>query len=236
MSAYSLTLVSNEMTEQRDYYAPSRRWRHRVLAALGVADAMASAAAAGTPGAQTTEANESETQRYNLFEMVVRGGVHSADACSGQSNRYFAPRERVVEFDGTSLASTRDFWIAATTYHERDEHESLRYRTHLELDRLDIVVDDEGAIVDSNAIGSYWVESTYTNFDEELVETTVSETRVIDGVSLFSQVGNELHVRLAASDDHCPTSAQDVVVLILREENPSPPRPLGGSGEATLPR
>ena len=222
------------MSEQHDYYAPSRRWRHRVLAVLGFADAVASAVARGTAGAQTTEANESETQRYNLFEMVVRGGVHSADGCSGQSNRYFAPRERIVEFDGTMLASTRDFWIAATTYHEWDEHESLRYRAHLELDQLDMVVDD-GTIVDASAIGSYWVESTYTNFDEELVETTLSETRVIDGVSSFSQVGNELHVRLTTSDDQCPMSAQDVVVLILREENPSPPGPPGGSGEAPLP-
>ena len=203
------------MSEQHDYYAPSRRWRHRALAALGVANAMASAVARGTAGAQTTEANESETQRYNLFEMVVRGGVHSADGRRGQSNRYSAPQERVVEFDGTTLASTRDFWIAATTYHESDKHESLRYRAHLELDQLDIVVDHDGAIVDSSATGSYWVESTYTNFDEELVETTLSETRVIDGVSSFSQVGNELHVRLGASDDHCPMSAEDVVVLIL---------------------
>ena len=224
------------MTKRRNDSAPSRRWNHRALTAIGVTAAMALPVASGTVRAQAIDANEGETHWYNLFEMVVRDGVDSADGCRGESNEYFAPRERIVTFDGTTLASTRDFWIGATTYHEWDEHERLRHRAHLELDQLDIVVDDDGAIVDSSAIGSYWVESTYTNYDEDVVETTFSEIRAINGVSSFSQAGNVLYVRLAASDGHCPASAQDVVVLILRKENLSPPGPPGGSGEAPLPR
>ena len=213
------------MIEQHARYAPSRRWSHRALTAIGVAAALALPTASDAVEAQTAEANESETQRYDLYEIIVRDGVESADGCSGQSNPHFAFEEGVVEFDGTTLASPGGFRVGVTTYNEWDEHESLRYRTNPELDHLDIAIDDDGAIVDSSVTGSYWVESRYNNFDEGLVEKTLSETRVIDSVSSFSQGGNKLYVRLTASDDHCPTSAKDVVILILREENPSPPGP-----------